>query len=540
MSFNIPDNDPVLARLFLEAQRLNRTENHLKSLLRSPHRFERFSFSEAGIFYDISRQRIDEKTITLLIELAGRQKLKSRFNAMMEGERINTTENRAALHTALRSFSEDPIYLNGINVMTEIREERNRMCKFSENIRQGKIVGSAGKPFQHLVVVGIGGSYLGTEFVHTALSPQFNTPFKLHFLANVDSYAFGRVISEIDPETTLWMIISKSYTTSETMANAKLATEFMAQKGLDPKKHFIAVAGKGSPGDDPENPVLNTFHMFDFIGGRFSVSSAVGGIPLSIVWGYDVFERFLKGAESMDRHARTAPEDKNIPLIAALISIWNHSFMGYGAQAIVPYASPFSKLAPHIQQLHMESNGKSVAVSGVPLETPVGSIIFGEPGTNAQHSFFQLAHQGPPFPIDFIGVVQPFEGVSPTYSKGVTNHQELWANLISQASALAAGEENENKAKHFPGNRPSSTILINDLSPENIGRLLSFYEAKTVYEAFLWGINPFDQFGVELGKTTATGLRKEMAARNENSTHSFDHLDAITRFYLETLFSEKM
>ena len=299
---------------------------------------------------------------------------------------------------------------------------------------------------------------------------------------------------------------------------------------------MVSVTSKGSPGDDPKAELLQSFHMFDYIGGRYSVTSAVGGVPLSLYLGYDIFERFLKGAEEMDMHAKNAPVHSNAPLIAALISIWNNNFLKYAAQGIIPYASPLAKLAPHIQQLNMESNGKSVSADGTFLKEATGTIIFGEPGTNAQHSFFQLAHQGRPFPIDFIGVIKPqYDQYTATY-KSVTNHQELWANLISQPKALALGKEDPDPAKFFPGNRPSSTLILKDLSPENIGRLLSFYEAKTVYEAFIWGINPFDQFGVELGKTMAKDIRSEMAFKNVNPPYDFRGSDPISKFYLEKLF----
>lgn len=240
----------------------------------------------------------------------------------------------------------------------------------------------------------------------------------------------------------------------------------------------------------------------------------------------------------MDRHAAEASIADNAPLVAALISIWNNNFLGYPAQAIIPYAEPLCKLAPHVQQLNMESNGKSVSVAGEWLEFDTGGIIFGEPGTNAQHSFFQLAHQGRPFPIEFIGVVTPQFPDYTLASKGVTNHQELWANLISQPQALAVGKESDDPARSFSGNRPSSTILLSDLSPESVGRLLSFYEAKTVFEAFIWGINPFDQFGVELGKKLASEIRSEMVQKNRNDAHAFESADPISRHYLNALFSK--
>lgn len=528
---------PVWNKLIRQAEIMERPEKHLKHLLADKDRLAKFSLKAAGIIYDFSRQRLDDKTMDLLFELAEILKLKQQFIAMVSGEKINTTENRAALHTAARNFSDNPVFVDGKDVMPEIRKVRDDIKVFASKVHEGQITGSTGKPFRHVVVIGIGGSYLGTEFVAHALHPFADKEIEIMFLSNVDIHNFGRIVSQIDPETTLWIVISKSYTTAETMANANQAYAFLTEKGLDPAKHFASVTSKGSPGDDPGNPVLSSFHMFDFIGGRYSVTSAVGGVPLSLYVGYERFERFLKGAEDMDLHARNASVEKNIPVVSALVSIWNNNFLGYPAQAIIPYASPLSRLAPHIQQLNMESNGKSVTKDGDPLEEPSGVIIFGEPGTNAQHSFFQLAHQGRPFPIDFIGVIRPFYEQYQNQSKGVSNHQELWSNLVAQPAALALGKEDADPAKSFSGNRPSSTILLNDISPENIGSLLAFYEAKTVFEAFIWGINPFDQFGVELGKTLATDIRKQMAIKNQSPDHSFDGIDPITRFYLETLFS---
>ncbi len=530
---------PVWKNLKQRAEIISQPENHLKYLIKQEQRLEKFSLKRGGIFYDFSRQRIDEKTLELLLDLAKERELKNQFQSMISGEKINNTEKRAALHTASRNFSDEPVPVDGKNIMPEIREVRNKIRDFSEKIHSGAITGSTGKAFKHIVVIGIGGSYLGTEFVSEALSAYADKRIEIHYLANVDIHNFGKIASKIDPETTLWIVVSKSYTTAETSANTNQAYEFMKAKGIDPARHVVTVTAKGSPGDDPSNPVLAAFYMSDFIGGRYSVTSAVGGVPISLYLGYDYFERFLKGAEEMDIHAKDAPENENLPLIAALISIWNNNFLCYPAQAIIPYTQPLCKLAPHVQQLYMESNGKSVASNGEFLDESTGMIVFGEPGTNAQHSFFQMAHQGRPFPIDFIGVINPQYNQCQAKSKGVTNHQELWANLIAQPMALAIGKDDENPAKSFSGNRPSSTIVLNDLSPENVGRLLAFYEAKTVFEAFVWGINPFDQFGVELGKKLADGIRKEMVAKNENKAYSFDKADSISRFYLEMLFSCK-
>ncbi|MDP2863774.1 MAG: glucose-6-phosphate isomerase [Desulfobacterales bacterium] len=528
---------PEWKKLKKHAGIINRRENHLKYLVSEKGRMENFSLKGAGIFYDYSRQRVNAGTMKLLFELAEKRWIKKQFKSMTCGETVNNTENRAALHTASRSFSTDPVFVNGKDIMPEMFSVRKKIKEFTSKIHSGEIRGSTGKAFEHMVVIGIGGSYLGPEFAAAALKHLAIRKMQIHFLSNVDIHNFGEIAASIDPESTIWIVISKSYTTSETTANTNQAYEFMRQKGLDPAKHFATVTSKGSPGDDPSNPVVASFHMFDFIGGRYSVTSAVGGVPLALYLGYDVFERFLKGAEEMDIHAKEAPPGENLPLVASLISVWNNNFLHYPAQAIIPYASPLSRLAPHIQQLNMESNGKSVTNDGEALGVPAGTIIFGEPGANAQHSFFQLAHQGRPFPIDFIGVLNPCYGQYKSISKGVTNHQELWANLIAQPAALASGKDDTDGAKHFPGNRPSSTILLDDLSPENIGRLLSFYEAKTVYEAFIWGINPFDQFGVELGKKLASGIRSKMADKNKNPEYSFEDADPITGFYLETLYS---
>ena len=527
---------PSWQSLETRAKAMDLPENHLKHLLTDPDRLRHFSIDAAGLFYDFSRQRINREIFDLLMALAQQRQIKAKYKEMTRGAHLNLTEDRAVLHTATRKFTPGPVMDQGEDVMPDIVRIRDDIRKFADGVHSGQIRAEKGSMFKDIVVIGIGGSYLGTEFVSTALAGLADKGISLHFLSNVDIDNFGGIASRILPETTLWVIISKSYTTTETNANANQAYEYLKQHNLDPRKHVVTVTSKGSPGDDLSNPMLATFHMFDYIGGRFSVTSAVGGVPLSLYLGYDRFERFLKGAEEMDIHAETAPESENIPLIAALISVWNNNFLNYPACGLIPYSSPLAKLAPHIQQLSMESNGKSVTTGGQPVGVDCGNIVFGEPGTNAQHSFFQLAHQGRAFPIDFIGVQKPHYTKFPATYKGVTNHQELWANLIAQPQALALGSQHQNPARSFPGNRPSSTIVISELSPENIGRLLAFYEAKTVFEAFVWDINPFDQFGVELGKVMATDIRKQMAEKNKNPGYQFDVPDPIQRYYLETLF----
>ena len=518
------------------SKEVSQDHKHLRHLIQDTERLNYFSVQAGNFFYDFSKQRIDESIFKQLIQLAGEAKAKDKFLKMISGEIMNVTENRAVLHTATRDFSPEPVFLNGADVKPEIRRVNEQIKAFSLKIHTKKIKGSTGKPFTDAVIIGIGGSYLGCEFVFTALKHSITPHIDLHFLPNVDIDNFGQVIKEINPETCLWIVISKSYTTTETMANLEQALLFSKDHHLDPANHLVTVPSKGSPGDDPSNPVLASFHMFDFIGGRYSVSSAVGGVPLSLAFGHDIFNRFLQGCRQMDLHASNALEDKNIPLISALISIWNSNFLDYPAQAIIPYCSALSKLAPHIQQLYMESLGKGTAMNGNPIDYQTGVIIFGEPGTKAQHSFFQFAHQGSPFPVEFIGVVNPIYSQKQARSKGVYNHQELWANMIAQAQALAVGKDDENKAKFFSGNRPSSTILINDLTAESIGMLLSFYEARTVYEGFILELNPFDQFGVELGKILASDIRNQIRKKNADTTYTFDALAPAVKFYLDILF----
>ena len=528
---------PLHAKLQQAAQQQKDPSCHLKNLLDNQDRFDSFSLGMDGFFMDFSRQRLDMDAINFLHETAAAANALKKFEKMTCGSIVNPTENRAALHTASRGTGPDNLQFQGMNVKQEMQLVNDKIKNFSSDIHAGKICSVSGKPFTRAVVVGIGGSYLGCEFVYQALTGS-HKKMDLLFLPNVDIDNFARVIETIDVDTTLWIVISKSYTTTETMANLNQVSAWLTEQGISPLDHMVTITAKGSPGDDPDKPVLASFHMFDFIGGRYSVASAVGGLPLSLALGFDVFTRFLDGCRAMDTHVLTRPPEKNIPLTAALISIWNTVYMHYPAQAIIPYASRLAKLAPHVQQLYMESLGKSVSAQGTSLTRPAGTVIFGEPGTNAQHSFFQLAHQGNPFPIDFIGVKTPgFKGTQ-AVSKGVTNHQELWANLLAQAGALALGRTGSDPARNFEGNRPSTIITIDNLEPESVGLLLSFYEARTVLEGFILGVNPFDQFGVELGKVMAGDIRKEMAARNQDPSYTFNCPNTKDNFYLDLLFSQ--
>ncbi len=533
--YRFHDHD-INARLCEQAQIFKNEAHHLRHLIADDQRLADFSCHGGGLFFDYSRQRVDRSTMELLLGLAEAATVTEKFKAMATGEKINLTEGRAVLHMAARDRSDAPADVDGRNVKPDLMAVLQQMQHFADAVHSGQITGHTGLAFNQVVVVGIGGSYLGTEFVAHALAAHADKGITLAFLANVDIHNFGSIWSRIDPQRTLWIVISKSYTTVETMANEDLIRRMLTAQGLDPDRHVVTVTSKDSPGDQGTGTSLATFHMFDFIGGRYSVTSAVGGVPLSLYLGYDCFQRLLDGAAEMDAHALTASPQHNLPLLAALISVWNTSFLGYHQSAIIPYASPLAKLAPHVQQLNMESNGKSVDTAGRWLSEPAGTVIFGEPGTNAQHSFFQLAHQGRAFPIDFIGVLNPQYRMDEGHFKGVGHQQELWANMLAQATALAIGKGSEQAARSFSGNRPSSTLVLDNLEPENIGRLLSFYEARTIFEGFIWNINPFDQFGVELGKVTAGTIRNEMAMRNRNADHDFASLDAINRHYLRMLF----
>ncbi|VEN74370.1 Glucose-6-phosphate isomerase [Candidatus Desulfarcum epimagneticum] len=509
---------PDISRRLRElALKMGRPGNHLSRLTAREKRLERFCVSGGGVFYDFSRQRLDEDVMALLFERAESLGVRRRFDAMVRGEKVNTTEDRPALHTAFRRFSPSrsgaPSPADGRDAGPEIEALKDSVRAFARDVHERRIKGSSGKPFKDIALVGIGGSHLGPRFVAGALEAFSETGTRLHFLSNVDAYGFEKTVRDMDPESALWVVASKSFTSVETLANHRLARSFMSDRVPDARRHFVAVtaaAERAGPDD-----FFRVFPIPDFVGGRYSVTSPAGGVPLSLFLGGEIFERFLKGAGEMDIHAASAPAPENAPLLAALVSTWNEAFLKYGALGIIPYADPLSGICAHVRQLHMESVGKAPAENSPGTGGPAGTVVFGEPGTNAQHSFFQMAHQGRPFPLEFIGIRKPWALKFPASYRGVAAHQELWANMIAQSLALAAGRKGEGPAAFFPGGRPSSIIVIDSLSPENIGRLLSFYEAKTVFEGFLRNVNPFDQFGVELGKKTASGIREKIRRRNE-------------------------
>ncbi|CAI5958871.1 unnamed protein product, partial [Closterium sp. NIES-65] len=511
-------------------------QTHLRDLLKDEARCATMIKEYDGILVDFSRQRATTETLPKLLALAEEAKLKEKIDAMFNGEHINSTENRAVLHVALRAPRDATINVDGKNVVPGVWEVLDKIKAFTDTVRSGKWLGATGKPLTDVVAIGIGGSFLGPLFVHTALqtdpsSAKAADGRSLRFLSNVDPIDVATALHGLDQETTLVVVVSKTFTTAETMLNARtVRTWITSALGEDAvAKHMVAVSTNlklvKEFGIDP----ANAFAFWDWVGGRYSVTSAVGVLPLALQYGFEHVHKFLKGAWSVDTHFHTAPFESNLPVLLGLISIWNVSFFGNPARAILPYCQALQKLAPHIQQVSMESNGKGVSIDGEVLPYECGEIDFGEPGTNGQHSFYQLIHQGRVVPCDFIGIIKSQQSV---YLKGeiVSNHDELMCNFFAQADALAYGKTGEElKAegvpdhliphKTFTGNRPSLSILLPSLTPYTVGQLLSLYENRVAVQGFVWGINSFDQWGVELGKVLASRVRTQMnACRTKGQT----------------------
>ena len=528
---NVPDVSAALNNLQTAAAKADDVK--LADLLMDAERCQKMTASHTNFFLDYSRQRLTVSTLEALHELAIASDLQSKINAMFAGEKINTTENRAVLHVALRAPSTASIIVDGQDVVTEVHKVLSSIKSFTQRVRTGEWVGATGKPLTDVIAVGIGGSYLGPEFVFEALrtdptAEAAATGRRLRFLANVDPVDATRAREGLDPETTLVLIISKTFTTAETMLNARTMRAWITEKlGEDAvSKHMVAVSTNldavSKFGIDP----ANAFGFWDWVGGRYSVCSAVGVVPLALQYGFDVIEQFLAGAHDMDEHFRTTSFEDNLPVLLGLVGVWNSTFLGYATRALLPYQQALLKLAPHIQQVDMESNGKRVRLDGSALDIEAGPINFGEPGTNGQHSFYQLIHQGRVIPCDFVGVINSQKPVS-LKGEVVSNHDELMSNFFAQPDALAFGKsadqcriegipENLVPHKTFPGNRPSSSLLIEKLNAFTVGQLLGLFEHRTAVEGFIWGINSFDQWGVELGKVLAKGVRKQLHASRTN------------------------
>ena len=486
----------------------------------NPDRFAELSRSDADLLVDFSKSRLTPELLALLCRFAREAGVEARRDAMFAGEKINATEKRAVLHTALRNLSDNPVIVDGEDVMPDVREVLATLGDFAEGLRAGEITGATGKAFTDVVNIGIGGSDLGPVMTTLALAPYHDGPH-LHYVSNVDGAHLADTLKALDPETTLFIVASKTFTTIETMTNARSARLWVAN-ALGERAvgdHFAAVSTAidkvAAFGIEPSR----VFGFWDWVGGRYSVWSAIG-LPLMIAIGPDAFAEFLEGAHAMDLHFQTTPVEDNLPILMGLVGVWNRNALGYAARAVLPYDQRLSRLPAYLQQLDMESNGKGVTLDGSPVSVETGPLVWGEPGTNGQHAFYQLLHQGTTvIPCEFIVAAQGHE------SDLAHHHEMLVANCLAQSEALMLGrteaearaqlaaaglspEEIDQLAPHkvFPGDRPSVTIVHDQLTPFALGRLIALYEHRVFVEGVIWGINSFDQWGVELGKELATAL----------------------------------
>lgn len=489
-------------------------------------RFEKFQLSAAGIFLDYSKNHITDTTHDLLIDLAQACHVPSRLEGMFVGEIVNPTEGRPALHTALRNRGNNSVQVSGQDVMPAIRDVLDRLRVFSDKVRSGEWVGYTGKAITDVVNIGIGGSDLGPLMAVEALAPFAHQRLKLHFVSNVDGSHIVSTLKKVDPETTLFIVASKTFTTQETLTNAHSARAWFLEGSAseaDVAKHFVALSTNKEAVMGFGIDAANMFGFWDWVGGRYSLWSAIG-LPLVLSIGMDRFEQFLQGAHDMDNHARTAPLNENMPATLALLTVWYNNFWSAHSHLIAPYDQYLHRFPAYLQQLTMESNGKSVHVDGTPVSYSTGPVVWGEPGTNGQHAYFQLVHQGTHLiPTDFI---MALESLNPL---GI--HQDLlMANCFAQSEALMMGKTKDELRKEmhasgaddneinrlaghrsFAGNRPSNTLLVQQLTPHALGALIALYEHKVFVEAVIWDINPFDQWGVELGKQLAKSIHTEIA-----------------------------
>ena len=462
----------------------------------------------AGLDFYYGASLVSDNVLQQLKALAEEQQLSEKYSMLLNGERINTGENRRVLHHLTRGQLGTDVTEDGVNLGTFYAEQKKRIAQFASKVHSGEIKGSTGKAFDTVVQIGIGGSDLGPRAMYLALRQVVETKLNALFVSNVDPDDAADVISLIDPERTLFILVSKSGTTQETLANRDLIIERMqavAPSGYDASRHMVAVTSKTSPLAGSKQ-VLDSFYIDDYIGGRYSSTSAVGGVVLSLALGSDVFEDFLSGANEADAMAQESNPLKNAAMLDALIGVYNRNILGLPTTAVLPYSQALSRFPAHLQQLDMESNGKSVNRRGEAVNYPTGPIVFGEPGTNGQHSFYQLLHQGTDVvPLQFIGFRDSQTGEDVEVD-GSTSQTKLKANLAAQIIAFAKGSAHENPNKNFDGQRPSSLLVADQLTPRVLGALLAHFENKVMFQGFCWNINSFDQEGVQLGKKLANAV----------------------------------
>jgi glucose-6-phosphate isomerase len=512
---------------------------HLRDLFADdPTRGERLSVDAGGIYLDYSKNRVTDETMRLLVALARRAGLRDRIEAMFTGQKINVTEDRAALHVALRAPEDAVIEVDGENVVPGVHAVLRRMADFSEKVRSGKWRGHTGATIRNVVNIGIGGSDLGPKMATTALADYARRDMTFRFVSNVDANDFWECTRDLDPAETLFVVSSKTFTTLETLSNAHTARDWLlASLGDDAAvaKHFVAVSTNATEvaefGIDP----ANMFEFWDWVGGRYSYDSAIG-LSLMLAIGHEQFGEMLAGFRSIDEHFRTTAFERNVPVLMGLIGIWYDDFFGAETQAILPYNQYLERFPSYLQQLDMESDGKSVDLDGNPVATQAGPIVWGQPGTNGQHAFYQLIHQGTKLiPCDFIGFAH-------ANHEGGDHQNMLMANFFAQTEALAFGKTREeveaegvpaHQVPHrtFPGNRPSNTILASKLTPYTLGQLVAMYEHKVFTQGTVWGINSFDQWGVELGKKLALAIIPQLDAPDEPALSHDSSTNALIRRY---------
>jgi len=529
----------------LEAHQKIMAHRHMRELFeKDPHRFEKFSLHLNGMLLDYSKNLINEETMQLLFSLAEQAGVKRWADKMVSGEKINTSENRAALHTALRNPSRKPLNLDGKDIRREVQRNLDHMRRFSDAVRSGNAMGHSGKSFTDVVNIGIGGSYLGPLMASEALKPYGSPHLRLHFVSNVDGSHLAETIKPLNPESTLFIIASKSFATQETMLNAHSARQWLLASlpSEAAAEHFIAITANPKEAAKFGIPVNHVFEMWDWVGGRYSLWSAIG-LPVAISIGMDNFNDLLAGANLMDEHFLSAPLARNMPVILALLGIWYNNFFGAETYAVLPYDQYLRYLPVYLQQLEMESNGKRVNRTGEPVDYATAPVIWGEAGTNGQHTFYQLMYQGTRLiPADFLASCE-------THNPLNEHHAVLLSHFFAQSEALmqgrteseikadldaqgVTGEKSEQWAKHetFPGNQPSNSILFKKLDPKTLGLLIALYEHKVFVEGVIWNINSFDQWGVEAGKRLAARIRSELSSSGLTGSHDAS-TNGLTNYY---------
>jgi len=513
---------------------------HLRELFaEDPRRAERFSVEGAGLFLDYSKNRITEETLRLLLQLAVECGLRDRIEAMFGGQKINTTENRAVLHVALRAPRGASILVDGKNVVPEVHAVLDRMAAFAERVRSGEWRGHTGKRIRHVINIGIGGSDLGPVMAYEALRHYSERSLCVRFVSNVDGADFVEATEGLDPAETLFIVSSKTFTTLETMTNAHTARDWLMRGlGADAKavaKHFVAVSTNAQKVAEFGIDTDNMFGFWDWVGGRYSMDSAIG-LSTMIAVGAEHFHAMLAGFHAMDEHFRTTPFERNLPVLLGLLGVWYTDFFGAQTVAVLPYEQYLKRFPAYLQQLTMESNGKHVTLDGVPVGVDTGPVYWGEPGTNGQHSFYQLIHQGTRLiPCDFIGFAHALTPLG-------RHHDMLLANVFAQGEALAFGKTPEQVRAEgtpewlvphrvFEGNRPSNTILAERLTPHALGTLVALYEHAVFTQGVIWNINSFDQWGVELGKALAQAIIPELEAAGDPALKHDSSTNSLIRRY---------